>query len=220
MNWLQHVEKWKDCQRCPLANQRFRICLARGSIPAEVVFIGEAPGMSEDTHGEPFIGPAGHLLDQIVERSLPAGVPWIMTNLVGCFPREAKSHGDNEPERGEILECRPRLVELVNIAKPRLIVRVGKLVVTYAAFDLSVPYVDIDHPAYILRMPFAQRGFATQRCIVRIANAYADVVQSTFQFTSWGLEDAGTTERHRLRKMYEEHARRTGRSHPDNDIAF
>jgi len=132
MTWEEHVDKWKDCQRCPLAQQRGNICLARGTLPAAVLFVGEAPGSSEDTLGLPFVGPAGQLLDQIIERALPTGTSYALTNLVACYPREAKSRGDNEPERGEILECRPRLIEFVNIARPKLIVLVGNLTDHYA----------------------------------------------------------------------------------------
>lgn len=187
MNWFQHVEKWKDCQACSLGQQRDRICLARGSLPATVIFVGEAPGMSEDAIGLPFVGPAGHRLDQIIAAALPADVTYALTNLVACFPREAKSRGENEPERNEILECRPRLIEFVNIAKPRLIVCVGKLASQYITHDSTIPCVDIDHPAYILRMPLAQQQMATQKCIVVLRNAVEDVLQTKpTTYRQWG----------------------------------
>src|SRR3954471_2435855 len=96
--WLEHVARWRDCTRCPLSQQRSNIVLARGQVPCDVLFVGEAPGASEDALAQPFCGPAGHLLDQIVERALPPIVSYAMTNLVCCFPREAKAQGDNEPE--------------------------------------------------------------------------------------------------------------------------
>lgn len=204
MNWLEHVEKWKDCQRCPLGQQRFRICLARGCVPATVLFVGEAPGMSEDVSGLPFVGPAGELLDNIISRALPKGLPIAFINLVGCYPRVAKETDNHQPERGEILECRPRVVEFVNIAKPKLIVRVGSLVHQYLNFDTSVPLVDIDHPAYILRMPPAQKPGAVQRSIVRVRNAYEDALQSPTEFQEWGVDNADRAKarRQQLRKTY------------------
>ncbi len=205
-NWLKHVEEWQDCQRCPLAQQRSRVCLARGTLPADVVFIGEAPGISEDTLGLPFVGPAGLLLDKIIERALLPGMTHVMTNLVACFPREAKSRGDNEPERGEILECRPRLVEFVNIAQPRLIVFVGKLAKTYARLSVTMPSVDIYHPSFILsKMPQAQQHMEVQKSIVIIRNALEDLVQlgEKSEWQLWGASDAEVkTSRSGLRDIY------------------
>ncbi len=182
--WLEHVDKWKDCQRCSLAEQRYRICLGRGTTDkdgiVEVLFVGEAPGPSEDTSGLPFVGPAGKLMDDIISRALSPSIPYALTNLVACYPREAKLRGDNEPERGEIFECRPRLIEFINIVQPRLIVRVGSLVKEYLNFNNTVPMVDIIHPASILRrdMPIAQKQGAANKCVVQIKNAYEDVCQT------------------------------------------
>src|SRR5207244_4450732 len=124
--WTDHVARWKDCTACPLCQQRDRIVLARGQVPCDVVFVGEAPGASEDVLGQPFVGPAGRLLDQIIERALPAGARFALTNLVACFPREAKARGENMPEVKEILACRPRLLEFIDLCRPKLVVRVGR----------------------------------------------------------------------------------------------
>lgn len=205
--WIKHVGKWRDCQRCPLGKQRGNICLARGNLPCDVLFIGEAPGMSEDAWAQPFVGPAGQLLDKIIARSLPAGTSCAMTNLVACFPREAKSRGDNEPERGEILECRPRLVEFVNIARPRLVVTVGTLAEQYVGemCPPDCPRVHIIHPAAILaHMPMAQKGFAVQKCVVQVSNAYSDVLQADNKFQPWETEHAGgKARREQLRRIYQ-----------------
>ena len=68
------VEKWKDCRDCYLCETRNRIVFARGTIPADVLFLGEAPGESENVTGVPFDGPAGNLLDAIIGRSVPKEV--------------------------------------------------------------------------------------------------------------------------------------------------
>src|SRR6266852_6184221 len=129
--WTQHVERWKDCRRCPLWEQRTQVVLARGQIPCDLLFVGEAPGENEDLLGSPFVGPAGNLLDCIIKRSLMdhRDVWWRLgfTNLVACFPREAKVAGTNEPPDEAIMACRSRLTEFVEMAKPRLIVCVGSL---------------------------------------------------------------------------------------------
>lgn len=174
--WTDHVERWKDCTACPLCSQRDRIVLARGVVPADIVFVGEAPGVSEDTLGLPFMGPAGHLLDDIIDRALPAGTRYAMTNLVACFPQEAKARGENEPDAEDILACRPRLLEFIDLCHPRLVVRVGRLAGDWCEHNAygkvrGAEVCDITHPAAILRMPLAQKQMAVQRCVVIIRNA-------------------------------------------------
>lgn len=221
--WLRHVEKWHNCQQCALAQQRSQTCIARSEwpqgqdrpnlrLPCHVLLVGEAPGMSEDVGGYPFVGPAGDLLNSIIDRafapwSAPGKEPvtFAMTNLVLCFPRQAKESGENEPERGEILECRSRLVEFVNLARPRMIVRLGKLCRQYLNFDTTVPYCDVDHPAYIVRMKAAQKASNAQRCAVIMRNAWQDVLQSPKRpWKQWGADHAeGTTSyRQHLRQVY------------------
>lgn len=195
MTWLEHVNKWKDCTRCPLHQQRDQIVLARGQVPCTVLFIGEAPGASENALGTPFVGPAGHLLDQIIERALPQITSYALTNLVACFPAEAKGRGDNEPQHSEIMQCQPRLVEFVRIAKPRLVVLVGSLAKEYVhgasqfrldrqpkqpewiPEDKRLEFCEVYHPAFILRMPLAQKQMAVQKTIVVLRNAVQDVLE-------------------------------------------
>lgn len=180
--WTDHVAKWKDCQRCPLAQQRSNIVLARGQVPCDVLFVGEAPGASEDALGQPFKGPAGQLLDQVIEHSVSEGIRYALTNLVACFPAEAKARGDNEPEPEEIAACRPRLLEFIRIARPKLIVCVGRLASDFIGHDAygkvdGARIVDIVHPAAILRMPLAQKGYAVQKAIVTVRNAVEDMLK-------------------------------------------
>lgn len=205
--WSDHVTKWKDCQACPLAQQRFRICLARGTVPCDVLLVGEAPGASEDVLGQPFVGPAGRLLDQIIDRALPKTISYALTNLVCCFPREAKTEGVNEPRQSEIVACRPRLIEFVNISQPKLIVCVGILSADYIDHGDTVPCVDIVHPAAILRMPLAQKQMAVQRAIVVVRNAVdAAMSANRSEFTNWGTRYASgkaKSERERLKDAYE-----------------
>ncbi len=85
--YKQHVIDWKECRRCALCETRTRTVLCRGNVPAQVVFIGEAPGASEDVKGTPFFGPAGHLLNHIIERAGLVETPTCITNLLGCIPK-------------------------------------------------------------------------------------------------------------------------------------
>lgn len=68
--WELHVKDWKHCERCELAADRKHVCLGRGDIPADVLFCGEAAGQSENVLGRPFVGPAGQLLDLVIQRTL------------------------------------------------------------------------------------------------------------------------------------------------------
>ena len=199
----QHIENWKDCQQCPLAQQRFRICLGRGTIPCDVLFCGEAPGAVEDVTGQVFTGPAGYLLDQIIERVIPATVTHALTNLVACFPREAKSKGENEPEYSEIMACRSRLIEFINVCQPRLIVCVGALAEEYVPHRMSMRYHRITHPAAILRMPLAKKQMETQRSIVTLRSAVEEMLAQPRQaFTPWESEHAGSTERQQFQQQF------------------
>lgn len=184
--WRDHVDRWKDCQDCPLSTQRGRICLARGTIPCDVLFIGEAPGASEDAIGQPFVGPAGQLLDRIIIAALAPEVTYALTNLVCCFPRDAKGRGDNEPEDKEIRACEPRLVEFVNIAQPRLIVCVGKLSTRWIDHRDTVQCIDIVHPAAVLRMPLIRKDQEVRRQIVTIRQSVNRVMTDDYAgFKQW-----------------------------------
>lgn len=180
--WQTHVEKWKDCQLCPLGKQRGRIVLARGQIPCDILFVGEAPGQSEDVLGQPFVGPAGQLLDDIVRDALVLqprqDFHLAFTNLVACFPREAKARGENEPQDSEVRACGERLWEFARIAKPRLIVAVGALANKFVAAIARTQfeaYCAIVHPAAILRGNPVQRDFMRQRAVVQLANAVEEL---------------------------------------------
>lgn len=185
--YQKHKKKWSKCKKCDLAKQRKKVCLFRGPmvglarLPTDVLFLGEAPGVSEDVLGKPFVGPAGHLLESIVKRGLPSRFFRCFTNLVACFPKEAKKEGTNEPSVKQIEACEPRLKEFLALCKPKLVVYVGKLAAKYAptvvedASKGSIPeVVEIAHPAALLRMDASQQSLAVRRCIVAITTAAED----------------------------------------------
>ncbi len=177
------VDRWKDCQECALCSQRLGVVFARGVIPAKVLFVGEAPGQSEDVIGQPFVGPAGIELDRWIEQAMGKDASAAFFNLVGCFPREAKATDDHQPAPGEIKACLPRLKEFISICKPRLIVAVGQLAdkyVTNQAKMLGVAEIartTITHPAAVLRMSVAQRGMAAQRAVVVLRSELENLVE-------------------------------------------
>lgn len=193
----QHVAKWRDCTNCNLCQSRSKVVFTRGTIPCEVLFVGEAPGFSEDVLGQPFVGPAGALLNKIITRALaPDGMltrSVAFTNLICCIPKDENAQKVTEPDHDNIMACQERLEEFVNICRPKLLVQVGKQAKDY--FDQSykhalkvpkcVSMTHIVHPAYILRSNFANREIHTQRCVVTIASA-AEVLDD---LPEWGPDD-------------------------------
>lgn len=195
----KHKLKWQSCERCNLCQTRDKVCLVRGKLPADVLFIGEAPGPSENTIGQPFIGPAGKLLDHIIEEALDkaghdpsdtdtggvnAGgddITWVpailriaFTNLVGCIPKsEETGEKFTEPPAYAIKKCRERLEEMIDLAKPKLLVLVGQLAVKHVPDYWEGPKAAIIHPAAILRADISQRSLAIKRCVVTLTEAFA-----------------------------------------------
>jgi uracil-DNA glycosylase family 4 len=171
----QHTKKWASCRACPLCENRKNVVLWRGTAPADIAFIGEAPGDSEDVFGYPFVGPAGMLLDQICSRALDGKYKLAFANLVACIPKGDDGLKYGEPEPSAIRACESRLIEFIKICKPQLIVRVGSLATKHFVHlnvFTPVPTVcDIVHPAAILRANIASRGFAIQKVIVILRQA-------------------------------------------------
>lgn len=183
-----HVAKWQNCARCELCQGRKTVVLLRGVIPAPVLFIGEAPGDSEDVLGTPFVGPAGHKMDAIIaaaglERSQVA-----LTNVIACIPKGVDNKKMLAPPAFAAEACRERLVEAIDLVKPNLIVWVGKEAAKYGPSALaigtswlgpeakrSLPTVEIIHPAAIMRMHISQQGLATQRAIITIKDAVEEI---------------------------------------------
>jgi uracil-DNA glycosylase family 4 len=183
-----HKRRWGQCTACPLWKTRKHVVLARGVVPADILFCGEAPGDSEDVLAQPFIGPAGHLLDRIVRIAIPANLGFRLayTNLVACIP--VKTKDSHEPTRLSMDKCRPRLVEFVaEVAQPRLLVLVGKLakseIVGQADFGECewlrgkwLGFCDIVHPSAILQAKEAERGPMIKRAVVVLEQAVGDLV--------------------------------------------
>ena len=177
--FTQHIDRWKGgcgASICPRATKR---CFARGSIPAMILFIAEAPGESEDSIGAPMVGPAGHLFDSIIKQAVPVDVTYCITNLTLCIPTDAEGNKNGEPDHDDIQKCRPRLEEFITIVNPRLIVAVGKLAKDYlergfrhnVRYDSSIRVVDVIHPAAIIRGSEVMKNISIKRTITTIQNA-------------------------------------------------
>ena len=108
------------CQRCGLAAKRTQVVWGDGPATARAVFIGEAPGRKEDEGGRPFIGPAGHLLDELLERAHITRSDIYITNIVKCRPP-----GNRDPLDEEIVACRGYLNQQLQLLRPKVIVTLG-----------------------------------------------------------------------------------------------
>lgn len=150
------LTSWLTCKRCALHKTRTRVVLGRGSLPCVLLFIGEAPGKSEDLIGKPFIGPSGKLLDKLIARAaewaglteLPA---YYITNSCACRPTDSIGGDNRAPTPEERWACFPRLeLEAKRLAQPRRVIFLGKIAQA-AAGKLFPDGVGMFHPAYVLR---------------------------------------------------------------------
>lgn len=180
--WKRHKAKWGKCTDCSLCETRKNVVLARGSIPCQCLIIGESPGHSEDVMGTPFVGPAGRLLDQIVEMAIQSFEPIPMiaySNVISCIPLGDDGSKTAEPTKESIRACQPRLIEIIQICKPQLLVYVGKLAATWVPKTVDVAKyetAEIHHPAFILRLEPDQQMLAVKRAVITLSDAFSNLV--------------------------------------------
>lgn len=114
-------ERIGDCHRCPLGDTRTTLVFGVGDPKARLMFIGEAPGRNEDLKGEPFVGAAGKLLDELLASiGLDRGEVYI-ANVLKCRPP-----GNRDPLPDEVATCTPFLNEQVRLIAPDVIATLGK----------------------------------------------------------------------------------------------
>jgi DNA polymerase len=119
---LAEVRRTVDgCARCPLHARRKTIVFGIGDPNADLMFVGEGPGADEDDAGEPFVGPAGKLLDRIFEAAGIARGEVYIANVVKCRPPQ-----NRDPEPDEIAACLPFLRKQIEIVNPKIICALGK----------------------------------------------------------------------------------------------
>jgi DNA polymerase len=151
--------------------------LGRGKLPCDVLFLGEAPGQSEDVIGIPFAGPAGHLLDMMIDKVMNGlDLRIAFTNLIACIPKDESGDKVNEPEIDSINACQDRLIEFLLLARPKLVIFVGNLSAKHATKLIDCPSIEVTHPAAILRSDISVKSLLIQRVTVQIADAVAELV--------------------------------------------
>lgn len=148
------MKKYLRCRKCDLWKTRRSVVLGRGNIPAEVLFIGEAPGKSEDLVGKAFIGPAGRILQSAIEQVLlklkKPNLTYYITNTVACRPTDKKFGANRQPTKEEMLACWPRVQLVERLVKPKHIILLGKVSEQHCSAHFPSARALL-HPAYILR---------------------------------------------------------------------
>lgn len=148
------------CIRCGLAQTRKTVVFGEGNAKADIVFVGEAPGEEEDNQGRPFVGRAGKLLDQLIERIGVKRSDVFICNVLKCRPP-----GNRDPQADEISCCKDYLIAQLNIIRPRVICTLGRHAYnTLLEVDApitrirgkmtsfkGIPLLPTYHPSYLLR---------------------------------------------------------------------
>jgi uracil-DNA glycosylase family 4 len=166
-----------DCTRCKLHKTRTKIVFGVGDPHAELMFVGEGPGADEDAQGEPFVGRAGQLLNNMIKAMGLRREDVYIANIVKCRPP-----GNRQPERDESETCSPFLMRQIAAIKPKVIVALGATAAK-GLLALSAPMTELRgrwydfkpmgsdpswpgsrlavtyHPAFLLRDP-RQKGEA------------------------------------------------------------
>jgi len=158
---------WAHCCACSLCETRFKIALYRGQIPCQVLFVGEAPGPSENVLGKPFVGPAGTLLNDLIsEAAYP--FTYAVTNAVCCYPGRDATGYFNRPTKEQVRACAPRFHAFLALCRPSLLITLGALPRNHLLLpekaDLTVK--NLPHPAKLLRIQnIVKQELEFRRCV-------------------------------------------------------
>jgi DNA polymerase len=153
-------EAARDCRGCPLYRNATQTVFGRGPRTARALFVGEQPGNDEDLEGEPFVGPAGRILDEGLSRAGIVRDDVYVTNAVKHFKWEerGKRRIHKKPNAREIAACRPWLDAEIEVVHPEVLVCLGA---TAAQALLGRSFrVSVDH-GKIVRTSLGQRAVAT-----------------------------------------------------------
>jgi DNA polymerase len=171
MDWAQLKAKVAGCTDCKLRAGCTQTVFGVGDEKAQWMLVGEAPGSEEDRLGEPFVGQAGKLLDNMLAAiSLERGRNVYIANVLKCRPP-----GNRNPESDEVAKCSPHLLRQIALIQPKLIVAMGRFAAqTLLGSDATiaslrgkvhrfagVPLIVTYHPAYLLRnLPDKSKAWA------------------------------------------------------------
>ena len=162
VSWEELENACQHCRACPLAETRTNVVFGVGSRQADILFIGEGPGEQEDLQGEPFVGPAGKLLDLMLSLIDLERSNVYIANIVKCRPPQ-----NRDPLPAESEACMPWLREQFRLLRPKIVVCLGRIAAQRMIRpDFSVTkehgqfiekggilFMGTFHPAALLRQP-------------------------------------------------------------------
>jgi DNA polymerase len=167
-NTLEALQKQaQNCHLCELSKSRQKVVFGEGDPHADLLFIGEAPGATEDSSGKPFVGRSGELLTKMIENVLQISRSDVyITNIVKCRPPN-----NQVPTPTQAHTCQPYLLKQIELIKPKLIVTLGATAYHYLTGDETsitkirgtlhkqkgYTIIPTYHPSYLLRNPSAKK---------------------------------------------------------------
>ncbi len=174
LDWDELRQCVSDCTRCELAESRTQTVFGVGNRSADWMIVGEAPGAEEDRRGEPFVGRAGKILDEMLRAIGESRDSVFIANILKCRP---PNNRDPHPE--EAAACRAYLERQIALVEPKIILAMGKIAAQNLlgsdepvgrmrgrAYDLDgIPLVVTYHPAYLLRSPSQKRKSWSDLCL-------------------------------------------------------
>jgi uracil-DNA glycosylase len=160
-------ERAAVCLKCPhLVKSRRSVVFGVGTIHAELMFVGEAPGADEDAQGEPFVGAAGQLLTRIIKTMGLSRETVYIANILKCRPdTPGHAYGNRKPTVDEMKTCLPYLLAQIDLIRPKVLVALGATAIEgllganggimkmrgkFQTFR-NIPLMPTFHPAYLLR---------------------------------------------------------------------
>ena len=176
MDWSVLRDSVAACTRCELHESRTQTVFGVGSPDADWMIIGEAPGAEEDRRGEPFVGRAGKLLDEMLRAVGQQRESVFIANILKCRP---PNNRDPRPE--ESSQCRAYLERQIELVQPKIILAVGRIA-AHLLLDTDTPVgrlrgsihqlgetplIVTYHPAYLLRSPSQKRKSWDDLCLAR-----------------------------------------------------
>ena len=172
--WESLREAVSGCTRCELSKGRTQTVFGVGNPDADWMIIGEAPGAEEDRQGEPFVGRAGKLLDEMLKAAGQAREQVFIANILKCRPPN-----NRDPKADEAAACRGYLERQIEMIRPKIILAVGRIAAQNLlgsdapvgrlrgrVHDLDgIPLVVTYHPAYLLRSPSQKQKSWDDLCL-------------------------------------------------------
>lgn len=168
LDWSALEVTVASCTLCSLHESRQHTVFGAGNKQADILIVGEAPGIEEDKQGEPFVGQAGQLLSAMLKAIGLDRKDVYLANILKCHPEKNRDPSTEEAER-----CHPYLKRQVELIQPKIILAVGRIAAQHLLNtntslarlrekqhyldELNIPVIVTYHPAYLLRAPQEKR---------------------------------------------------------------